>query len=73
MVTSFSIAQSVVNIPALHLRLAQLEGLQMGFQNLAIPGEPQEHKIWRRLGSANKVSGRLQRSETSPMGLSPGQ
>lgn len=72
-VTSFSIAQSVVDIPALYLRLAQLEVLQMGFQNLAIPGEPQEQKIWRGTGSANKVSGRLQRGETSPIGLSPGQ
>lgn len=72
MVTSFSIAQSVVNKPPLHLRLAQLEALQMGFQSLTIPGESQEHKIWRGTGSANKVSGRLQRSETSPVGLSPG-
>lgn len=71
--TSFSITQSVVNIPALHLRNAQPESLQMGFKNLGIPGEPQEHKIWKSTGPANKVSGGLQSGETGPVGLSPGQ
>lgn len=70
-VTSFSTTQRVVDLPALCLRYAQPESPQMGFKNLGIPGEPQEHKIWRSTGPA--LSSGFQKGEIGSTGLTPGQ